>query len=97
MRWVSCQVCQTKLEIRQTFKSEQLVDEYFIVKPSQNIKGRKFQCPEVRQKSSKKHKAENLSSPDRGFRGQVTKKSNQYVDFVIKHPETPGKCAYAGS
>lgn len=65
------------------------------MKPSQNIKGSKFQCPEVRQKSSKKHKAENLSIPDRGLGGEVTKKSNQYMDYVIKYPNTPREtCPY---
>lgn len=52
-RWVSCEVYQTNSRSDQHL-SQQLGDEYFTGKCPQNIKGSKFQCPEVRQAQSRK-------------------------------------------
>lgn len=63
--------------------SEQLFDDYFTVETSRNIKGLKFQCPEVRQKKLKETESRK-SIPDRGLQGQVTMKSSLCMDCVIK-------------
>lgn len=62
--------------------SEKLFDDYFTMKTSRNIKGSQFQCPEVRQKSSKKHEAE--KHPWQGTSGTGNKEKQSVYGLCDK-------------